>query len=75
MLDISVKEVNKQIDEFTERKQKPESLQIGYKTYAKLMREDKFQDKLKSDSDNLLVKYYREIKIKIVTEKHYFEVK
>ena len=75
MLDISVKEVNKQIDEFTEHKQKPESLQIGYKTYAKLMREDKFQDKLKSDSDNSLVKYYREIKIKIVTEKHYFEVK
>lgn len=74
-MEISVKQVNKRIDEFQESSKKASTLEIGYKTYAKLMNEDKFADALKKDPNNTMVRYYKDIKIKLVTEKHYFEVK
>ena len=72
---ISVKQINKRIDEFQESSKKASTLEIGYKTYAKLMNEDKFADALKKDPNNTMVRYYKDIKIKLVTEKHHFEVK
>ncbi|BAP37327.1 hypothetical protein AS4_23870 [Acinetobacter guillouiae] len=74
-MEISVKQINKRIDEFQESSKKASTLEIGYKTYAKLMNEDKFADALKKDPNNSMVRYYKDIKIKLVTEKHYFEVK
>ncbi|MBP2542949.1 hypothetical protein [Acinetobacter guillouiae] len=74
-MEISVKQINKRIDEFQESSKKASTLEIGYKTYAKLMNEDKFADALKKDPNNTMVRYYKDIKIKLVTEKHYFEVK
>ncbi|MFW1814098.1 hypothetical protein ACG9X6_05455 [Acinetobacter guillouiae] len=74
-MEISVKQINKRIDEFQESSKKASTLEIGYKTYAKLMNEDKFADALKKDPHNTMVRYYKDIKIKLVTEKHHFEVK
>lgn len=73
-MDISVKQVNKNIEEFQTSGKTPSELVIGYKTYAKLMNEDKFADALKKDAKNSLVRYYKDIKIKVVTEKHHFAV-
>lgn len=74
-MEISVKQINKRIDEFQESIKKASTLEIGYKTYAKLMNEDKFAEALKKDPNNTMVRYYKDIKIKLVTEKHHFEVK
>lgn len=74
-MEISVKQINKRIEEFQQSGKQAETLKIGYKTYAKLMNEDKFADALKKDPSNPLLRFYKNIKIKLVTEKHYFEVK
>ncbi|MFW1642905.1 hypothetical protein [Acinetobacter guillouiae] len=70
---INLKELNKQIDDFKEIKD-PQRLIIGYKTYSKLMKENKFLDKISKDTNDPMIRYYKEIKIKIVTEKHFFEI-
>ncbi|WP_353164323.1 hypothetical protein [Acinetobacter guillouiae] len=72
-MDISVKDLNKKIEDFKENKE-PQSLIVGYKTYSKLMKEDKFSDKLIKDSNDPMIIFYRNLKINIVTEKHYFEI-
>ncbi|MFW2082994.1 hypothetical protein ACNPQK_18735 [Acinetobacter guillouiae] len=46
---INLKELNKQIDDFKEIKD-PQRLIIGYKTYSKLMKENKFLDKISKDT-------------------------
>ncbi len=74
-MDLSVKEINKQIDEFKKGGNEPKALVIGYKTYARLMSENKFSDKVTKDSSDPLIRYYKNIKLKIVTEKYYFEVR
>ena len=70
---IDLKELNKQIDDFKESKD-PQRLVSGYKTYSKLMKENKFLDKISKDVNDPMIRYYKEIKIKIVTEKHFFEI-
>ncbi|KAF5308367.1 hypothetical protein FQR65_LT18198 [Abscondita terminalis] len=74
-MEISVKQINKRIEEFQQSGKQAETLKIGYKTYAKLMNEDKFADALKKDVNDPMIRYYKDIKIKLVTEKHHFEVK
>ena len=71
---ISVKDVKKQLDLFIEENQKPKILLIGYRTYAALMREEKFAERVTKDVKDPLIRYYKDIEIKVVTEKHYFEV-
>lgn len=72
-MSINLKELNKQIADFKENKE-PKKLIIGYKTYSKLMKESKFLDKISKDANDPMIRYYKEIKIKIVTEKHFFEI-
>lgn len=74
-MEISVKQINKRIEEFQQSGKQAETLKIGYKTFAKLMNEDKFADALKKDVNDPMIRYYKDIKIKLVTEKHHFEVK
>lgn len=38
------------------------------------MKESKFLDKISKDANDPMIRYYKEIKIKIVTEKHFFEI-
>ncbi|ENX48423.1 MULTISPECIES: hypothetical protein [Acinetobacter] len=71
----SAKEVNQQIEAFEAKGEKAKVLEIGYKTYANLVADDKFADKLIESNQNTKQKYYKKIKIRLVTEKHYFEVK
>lgn len=70
----SVKDINKQIERFTEAGAKPKLLIIGYRTYAALMREDKFTDKITKDNKDPMIRYYKGIKIQMVTEKHHFDI-
>ena len=73
-MEISIKDINKQIDEFKKQGAEPKVLIIGYKTYANLMSEDKFAEKISKDDKDPMIRYYKGIKVKIVTEKRYFAV-
>lgn len=72
-MNINVKELNNKIVEF-KKTNNPKRLIMGYKTYSKLLKENNFLDKITKDSDDPINKCYQEIKIKIVTEKHYFDI-
>lgn len=71
---ISVKDVKKQLYNFIEKDLKPKLLVIGYRTYTALMRENNFAERVTKDTKYPMIRYYKGIEIKIVTEKHYFEV-
>lgn len=71
---MKLKELNKVIDEFKSKGNVPKKLILGYKSYATLMRVEKFHDKLTKDSKDPMVRYYKGIKIKMVTEKHHLEI-
>ena len=73
-MEISIKDINKQIDEFKKQGAEPKVLIIGYKTNANLMGEDKFAEKISKDDKDPMIRYYKGIKVKIVTEKRYFAV-
>ena len=75
MNDISVKKINKLIEEFEQEGNKVDRLEIGYKTYAALMLDQKFADKVTKSLDDSKERLYKKIKIKLLTEKHYFEIK
>ena len=70
---VDLKEINKRIKEFQEKDQ-PQRLILGYKTYSKLMKEDRFVDQLTKDSNDPLVRFYKDIKIKLVPEKYCFKI-
>ncbi len=71
---MRLKELNKLIDEFKSKGNEPKKLIIGYKNYAALMENEKFQDKLTKDSKDPMIRYYQGIKIKMVPEKHFLEI-
>ena len=70
---LSRKDLDLKIENLKQNKE-PSRLIIGYKTYSKLVKEEKFLDQITNNSDDPLTKYYKGIKIKIVTEKHFFEI-
>lgn len=70
---ISLKEIDTKIDAFRESKE-PSRILIGYKTYSKLLKEDKFLDQLTKSSDDPMIRYYRGIEIRMITEKHFFDI-
>ena len=70
---IDLKELNKRIKDFKEQAE-PQKLVIGYKTYSKLMKEEGFVEKLSKDITDPMVRYYKNIKIQLVTEKHLLEI-
>ena len=75
MNDISVKKINKLIEQFEEEGNKTQALEIGYKTYAMLMSDQKFADKVTKSMEDPKERLYKKIKIKLLTEKHYFKIK
>ncbi|MHA3892093.1 hypothetical protein [Acinetobacter sp. GXMZU3951] len=74
MNDLTVKKINKQIEEFTQNGKAPSSLIFGYKTYAMLMQDDKFADQIQKGQEEPKTRYYKKLKITLVTDKHYFQV-
>ena len=75
MADLTAKKVNKLLEEFRQTGKEPEKLVIGYKTYARLMAEDKFAEKVVPSLEDSKERLFKNLKIKLVTEKHYFEIK
>ena len=75
MNDICVKKINKLIEDFEHEGHKVEALEIGYKTYDALMSDQKFADKVTKSMENSKEWLYKKIKIKLITEKHYFKIK
>ena len=75
MNDISVKKINKLIEQFEQAGNKTQALEIGYKTYAMLMADLKFADKVTKSAENAEERLYKKIKIKLIPEKHHFKVK
>lgn len=74
-MQLSLKEFKKRVEEFKSTGEKPSRIVIGYKTYANLMKEEKFVDYISKDLDDPMVRYYKGIQIKMITEKHYLEIK
>ncbi|AXQ22594.1 hypothetical protein BEN71_11145 [Acinetobacter wuhouensis] len=70
---ISLKEIDMRIDAFRETKE-PSRILIGYKTYSKLMKENRFLDQLSKNSNDPMVRYYQGIEIRMITEKHFFDI-
>lgn len=75
MSDISVKKINKLIEEFEQEGNKIDRLEIGYKTYAALILDQKFADKVTKSNEDSKERLYKKIKIKLISEKHYFKIK
>lgn len=75
MNDISVKKINKLIEQFEEEGNKVEALEIGYKTYAMLISDQKFADRVTKSAKNSKERLYKKIKIKLIPEKHHFKLK
>lgn len=75
MSDISLKKINKLIEEFEQEGNKVDRLEIGYKTYAALMLDQKFADKVTKSNEDSKERLYKKIKIKLIAEKHYFKIK
>lgn len=75
MNDISVKKINKLIEDYEVHGKKAEILELGYKTYARLMSEDKFADKVTKSQSDLKERLYKKVKIKLLAEKHHLDVK
>ncbi|MEW5969260.1 MAG: hypothetical protein AB1706_05250 [Pseudomonadota bacterium] len=71
---MKLKELNNLIDEFKSKGKNPKKMIIGYKNYAALMESEKFQDRLTRDSKDPMNRYYKGIKIKMVTEKYHLEI-
>lgn len=49
---MTLKELNKQIDDFKSTGKDPKKLVIGYKTFAILMENDQFPDKTEKDKED-----------------------
>lgn len=75
MSDISVKKINKLIEQFEQEGNQTQVLEIGYKTYAMLMSDQKFADKVTKSAENAEERLYKKIKIKLIPEKHHFKIK
>ncbi|WP_166171852.1 hypothetical protein [Acinetobacter sp. SA01] len=75
MSDISVKKINKLIEQFEQEGNQTQALEIGYKTYAILMSDQKFADKVTKSAENAEERLYKKIKIKLIPEKHHFKIK
>lgn len=73
-MSISVKEINKKLEDFKEAGNNPSLIVIGYMTYSKLMKDEKFSDHVTKDVNDPLVRYYQGVEIRMVTKKHYFEI-
>lgn len=74
MLDLSVKKINKMIEDFSKEGKQPEKLIIGYKTYARLMNDEKFAEKVHPCNDDSTQRRYKNLRIQLSTEKHFFEI-
>lgn len=74
MSEINLKTINEAIDSFKKAGKTPDKLEIGFKTYSRLIEQDKFFDHVTKSEDSL-TRYYKDIKIKLVAEKHFFAVK
>lgn len=75
MSDISVKKINKLIEQFEQEGNQTQALEMGYKTYAMLMSDQKFADKVTKSAENAEERLYKKIKIKLIPEKHHFKIK
>lgn len=73
-MSISVKEINKKLEDFKEAGNSPSLIVIGYMTYSKLMKDENFSDHVTKDVNDPLVRYYQGVEIRMVTKKHYFEI-
>ena len=72
---LSLKDFKKQLNEFSGAGKEPQLIIIGYKTFSNFMKEDKFVDQIAKDQNDPFIRYYKNIKIKVVPEKHYLEFK
>lgn len=74
MNDLDTKKINQLIDAHIAAGKVPEKLEFGFKTYARLVDADEFF-MLVSKSGDGKHHLYRNIRVKLVTEKHFFKIK
>lgn len=71
---INTDTVNQRIEEFLKLGKTPSKLEIGFKTYARLVEDDQFYVHV-TKSDDSKSRMYKGIKIKLVTEKYHLKLK
>ena len=71
-MSISIQDVNKNIDEFKKCGMNPETLAIGYSTYAHLLNEEKCADEISRDNKDPMIRYCKGIKLKSYYQKTLF---
>lgn len=74
MNELDTKQINQLIDAHIQAGKVPEKLEIGFKTYARLVDSDDFYRQVSKSGDGKH-RLYRNIRIKLVTEKHFLKVK
>lgn len=70
----SVKYINKLIENEVSKGNSPTKLILGYKTFPLLLADEKFLKDLSAGTKNQNDRFYKKLKIKLITEKHFCEV-
>lgn len=74
MKDFNTDAVNQLIEESKQQGKTPTKIEIGFKTYARLVEDDQFYAHVTKSEDSKS-RLYKGIKIKLVTEKYYLKLK
>ncbi|WP_407409519.1 hypothetical protein [Acinetobacter sp.] len=75
MSDVDVKQINRLVAEFEQQGHKAQTLELGYKTYAQLFADDHFFAKVRSDPQDSRLKFYQDMKIQLLPNKHGLNVR
>ncbi|WP_151812518.1 hypothetical protein [Acinetobacter bereziniae] len=70
---INLEKLNLEIEKLKQFN-KPTKLVVGYLTFSKLIKNDEFFKELNKNIANPMVKYYRGLKVVVVTEKYFFSI-
>lgn len=70
---INLEKLNLEIEKLKQFN-KPKKLVVGYLTFSKLIKKDEFLKELSKNIAYPMAKYYRGLKIVVVTEKYFFSI-
>jgi hypothetical protein len=74
-MNLNPQKINRLIAEFEQAGHKAKILALGYKTYAQLVADDHFFAKVQSDPNDPRLKFYQNIQIQLLPDKHAVEIK
>ncbi|WP_228128730.1 hypothetical protein [Acinetobacter rudis] len=73
-MDLSFTEFIKNIEKVSKAGKEPKKIVVGYKTFSNLMKDEKFVKHISIDVEDPMIRYFKRIELKIVTEKRHLQV-